>query len=308
MNADREYSVRTIEQYNCCITSIRRLYIDDTQQDFILPDGLGDSEHILQLLSKTYKKQTVMNFLSAILWKLKQFSSDTSRQIQEIYHAHTKRMKEEIERENIGKECELTEKEKKSFMLWEKIQEIYAEMTQTLDRTNYNSFMNFVIVSLYVLHPPVRADYSGMRIFVEDSHVPDDIKENYCVLNDTPRFVFQQYKNAKHRGITVIPMDPNLHDILLDWVEINPSDYLLASYVNSRKIFKPFTDNNLCKRIPAIFLRYSKTPVTVNTLRHSFISFMSRNDQMYDQKRDNADKMMHSVGMADKYRRMVYLS
>jgi hypothetical protein len=284
------------------------LYLDNNTTDFVIPDSLKDSDKILSLLSKNYKNSTIINFISSILWKLREIDTDESRTIQEDYQNRNKRIKEEIERDMTGKEYELTEKEKKSFMLWEKIQEIYDKIAQTFDPTNYNSFMDFVIVSLYILHPPVRADYADMRLFIDDSHVPDDIKENYCVLHDNPRFVFQQYKTAKDKGITIVPIDDELHDILLDWAKINPSDYLLASYVNSRKIFKPVTENNLCKRIPAIFMRFSKTPVTINTLRHSFISFMSRYDQMYEQKKTNAERMMHSVGMADKYRRMVYLS
>jgi integrase len=241
------------------------------------------------------------------LWKLRQFDTDVSQSIQVDYQKHGKNIKEEMERSLIGKEFELTEKEKKTFMLWEDIQKIYSEISRTVDRTNYNSFMDYVVISLYVLHPPVRADYANMRIFIDESHIEKNIEENYCVLQTNPRFVFQQYKTAKDKGITVVPMDNELHNILLDWIEINPSDYLLSSYVISKKIYKPFTETTLCKRITAIFLKYSDTPVTINTLRHSFISFMSRYDQEYDKKRANADKMMHSMAMADKYRRMVYI-
>lgn len=307
MCASHEYSSHTIRQYTSCITSLRRLYIDTVKQDFIIPDTFQDSEQIMKLLLNVYKKDTTMNFISAILWKLKESPSEITQRTATLYHEQAKLIKSEIEREKIGKEFELTEKEKKSFMLWENIQEIYSNMAQTLDRTNYNSFMDFVILSLYVLHPPVRADYAQMRVFIDDTHITDDIKDNYCVLQDNPRFVFQIYKTAKHKGTTVIPIDDELHSILLDWMEVNTSDYLLASYFPSRNKYKPFSDSTLCKRITAIFIQHSQKPVTINTLRHSFISFMSRHDQEYNIKHDNAKKMMHSVEMADKYRRMVYI-
>ena len=307
MATDYQYSTKTIGQYNSCITTIRRLYLDNGNKEFSILDSLKDSDNIVSILSKHYKKSTIINFISAILWKLCDVDTDVSHAIQIDYQNHNKSIKEEVEREMIGKEFELTDKEKKSFMLWENIQEIYEQMSKTYNRTNYNSFLDFVVLSLYVLHPPVRADYEHMRVFIDDTHVPDDIKENYCVLQDNPRFVFQQYKTARDRGSTIIPIDRKLHDILLEWMEINPSDYLLSSYVISRKIYKPFTDTTLCKRITAIFLKCSDTPVTINTLRHSFISFMSRHDQEYDKKRENAEKMMHSISMADRYRRMVYI-
>jgi integrase len=305
--ATQQYSSKTIVQYNTCIATLSRLYNDCDNKEFILPDSLQNSDKILSILLNIYKKPTVINFISAILWKLRQFDTDVSQSIQVDYQKHGKNIKEEMERSLIGKEFELTEKEKKTFMLWEDIQKIYSEISRTVDRTNYNSFMDYVVISLYVLHPPVRADYANMRIFIDESHIEKNIEENYCVLQTNPRFVFQQYKTAKDKGITVVPMDNELHNILLDWIEINPSDYLLSSYVISKKIYKPFTETTLCKRITAIFLKYSDTPVTINTLRHSFISFMSRYDQEYDKKRANADKMMHSMAMADKYRRMVYI-
>ena len=307
MSAEHTYSVKTIGQYNSCVTTIGRLYLDALKKDFIIPESFRDSDQILDLLNKSYKKQTVMNFMSAILWKLKETPSDMSRELLKVYHGHTKILKVEIEKEKSITEFKLTEKEQKSFMIWEDIQAIYNKILQNLDPLNYNSFLDFVIVSLYILHPPVRADYEHMRVFIDDSHVPDNIKENYCILQTNPRFVFQQYKTAKYKGVTVVPIDARLHAILLEWIAVNPSDYLLSSYIISRQEYNPFTDTTLCKRITSIFMKYSNTPVTINTLRHSFISFMSRNDQNSSLKRDNAVKMMHSTGMADTYRRMVYL-
>lgn len=308
MCADYQYSAKTVAQYNSCITSIRRLYLDKVKDEFSIPDTFQDSDTIMKLLLETYKKATTMNFVSAILWKLRETNTDVARDIMPLYHEQTKLLKADIERDKIGKECELTEKEKKSFMLWEDIQQVYAKMAQGLDRLDYNSFLDFVVVSLYVIHPPVRADYEHMLVFIDDTHVPDEVKGNYCVLQDNPRFVFQEYKNSRHKGTTVIPMDEELHDILLDWMELNKSDYLLSSYFPSSDKYKPFSDTTLSRRMTEIFMRHAKRPVSINTLRHSFISFMARRDQEYTRKRDNAEKMMHSVAMADQYRRMVYLS
>jgi len=308
MCADYQYSSKTVVQYNSCITSIRRLYLDKVKDEFVIPDTFQDSDTIMKLLLETYKKATTMNFVSAILWKLRETNTDEANDIMPLYHEQAKLLKADIERDKIGKECELTEKEKKSFMLWEDIQQVYSKIAQGLNRLDYNSFLDFVVVSLYVLHPPVRADYEHMLVFIDDTHVPDKVKGNYCVLHDNPRFVFQEYKNSRHKGTTVIPMDEELHDILLDWMELNNSDYLLSSYFPSSNKYKPFSDTTLSRRMTEIFMRHANRPVSINTLRHSFISFMARHDQEYTKKRDNAEKMMHSVIMSDQYRRMVYLS
>jgi hypothetical protein len=259
------------------------------------------------MLTTKYKKSTVRNYISAILWKLRTEYADNSIELQHSYTKHGLLLKEEMEREMDGHEFELTEKEEKSFMYWEDILEVYSQARQSLDPTNHKSFLEFVILSLYILHPPVRADYANMRVFIDDAHVPTNMTDNYCVLQTNPRFVFQQYKNVKHRGITIVPIDSELHDILLDWMDINETDYLLSSYVYSKKAFIPLTENALTKRVISIFNHRVNKPVSINTLRHSFISFVTKHDQHYYEKQDNASKMMHSTGMAEKYRRMVYL-
>lgn len=308
-----ELSDLTCLRYNQALASIYRLYKDTYNEDFKHPDTFYEhSDKIMECLHKTYQKSTINNFISAILWNSKKISSHSDptiiQRIQSIYREYGKSLKEEIERNKIGKEFDLTEKEKKSFMLWEDILNIRDHMLKSLDVSNYDQFLDFVIVSLYTIHPPVRADYANMKVFIEEAYVPHNYTENHCILQTNPRFVFHKYKTAKHRGTTIIPIDPQLSDILMDWISIhNPSDYLLPVHIVSKNEYKPMSENTLSKKIPDLFVKYGGNPVTINTLRHSFLSFMSKHDQEHQKKLDNANKMMHSLTMADKYRRMVYL-
>jgi hypothetical protein len=112
----------------------------------------------------------------------------------------------------------------------------------------------------------------------------------------------------KHKGTVIVNIEPELHDILLDWMEINKSDYLLSSYFKGRKEYNVYSEGTLCRRVSVIFQKYTKVPVSINSLRHSFISYKSKYDQEYNKKKENAHKMMHTPSMAEKYRRMVYLS
>ena len=307
----QEINVTTSKQYNHALGSIYRLYEDEYHEKFVNPDTFSsNSEKIMNCLMKKYKKATIINFISAILWHTTNIESRHDPlfidNIRKIYREYGKTIKEEIERENIGKEFDLTEKEQKSFMFWEDILHIYEKMSQELDDTNYSQMIDYVIVSLYVLHPPVRADYANMKLFIDENQIPPQYDDNYCVIQPRPRFVFQKYKNVKHRGKTVILMEPELHAILLRWIaDLNPSEWLLPT--RFAHTFKAMSENALVKRIPEIFVKHGGKPVTVNTLRHSFVSFLSKHDQEYNRKLANADKMMHSVDMATKYRRMVYL-
>lgn len=308
-----DYSHHTIIRYNQAIASIRRLYEDKLHKKYTFPQSLDqDVDEIMTILRENYQQSTLNNFISSILWCLTTY--DTSaydiQYIDTIKHKYRmigQNIKEQIERDKIGKEFELTDKEKKSFMIWEDVLKVYEKISKNLDKTNYNNFLEFVIVSLYVLHPPTRADYANMRVFIEDSLIPSNYAENYCVLQTNPRFVFNQYKNAKSKGQTIIPLDDELHNILNDWMQLNTSDYLLSSFVKSKQEFRPFTEFTLCRRIQLIFTKYANIPVTINTLRHSFISYSAKHELENRSTRiDYANKMMHSLAMSDKYRRMVY--
>ena len=303
------YSKHTIKSYEQSIQSLRRLYLRERNVEMSPRELLTESDEIMKMLEAEYQPQTVVNFISAVLWLIEsaEYASDRVA-IREIYQAHGARLKQSIEEAKAGKEHELTPKEQQSFMIWEDILRVSSELLKGLDKTSYNHFMDFVIVSLYTLHPPARADYANMRLFIEDSLVPPDFTDNYCVLQTDPRFVFQQYKTAKHKGTTVVPMDETLHAILLDWTAVHPSPFLLALYHGPTQSYRALSENALSKRITSIFLKYAARPVTINTLRHSFISYMSKCDQLLDNKRANAARMMHSLSMADRYRRLVYLS
>jgi hypothetical protein len=297
------YSKYTIKSYEQSLQSLRRLYLREKKVEMSSTlCELANVDEIMRLLEAEYPPQTVINFISAVLW----YTQCT--ELREAYQAHGARLKQSIEQSKAGKEHELTFKEQQSFMIWEDILRVSSELLKGLDKTSYNHFMDFVIVSLYTLHPPARADYANMRLFIEDSLIPPDFTDNYCVLQTDPRFVFQQYKTAKHKGTTVVPMDETLHAILLDWASIHPSPFLLALYHGPTQSYRALSENALSKRITSIFLKYAARPVTINTLRHSFISYMSKCDQLLDNKRANATRMMHSMTMADKYRRLVYLS
>jgi hypothetical protein len=311
--SENTYSEHTIIRYNQAVTSIRRIYEDTFSKKIKLPEDLdNDCDQIIEVLKKYYELPTLITFISSILWYLSNITNydiEYINKIKDKYRVHGANIKATIERNKIGKEFQLTKREQITFMKWEDILEFYQNMKTKLDKTNYNNFLEFVIISLYVLHPPVRADYANMKVFIDDSIVPNNYSDNYCVLQTNPRFVFNKYKNSKYKGTTTVKIVPELHDILLDWMKINQSDYLLSSYFKSKNEYNVFTEGTLCRRLTLIFNKYTKTPVSINTLRHSYISYMSKYEmELYNKKQDNAHKMMHSSITADMYRRMVYLS
>jgi hypothetical protein len=307
------YSEHTIIRYNQINNTIKSLYEQHIDNNYVFPESLiNNCDKIIELLCKTYELTTVITCISGILWNLgslydnNKYTQETITSIQDKYKHHRDTIKEKIEKDTKGKEFNLTAKEEKTFLYWEQIINVHQQMLEKLDKTRYDSFLDFVIISLYVIHPPTRADYANMRVFIDDSLIPDNFSDNYCVLQTNPRFVFNKYKTSKYKGTKIIHIDSVLHEILIDWMNINKSDYILSTYNKKTDIYTPLNENNLSHKIRYIFNKYTQKPASINTLRHSFISFMSKYDQNNIIKQKNADKMMHSTNMAEQYRRFVY--
>lgn len=301
----------TCKNYRALLSVLSRLYEDYTKKKFEIPECLDDSKIILEILEPRYKLGSVANFFSAIIWQINQlphekYSKEVIRNLYDSYRGTLRQLKDRIEKDLEGKEMELTEKEEKSFMLWEDIQAFHKELEKVSDPNSHSSYLPYVILSLYVLHAPVRADYANMFIYVSDDLVPDGITDNYCVIVTNPRFVFQKYKTAKTQGVNVVPMNDEIHQILINWMGINYSDYLLTAYNPQLDEFRPISENALVKRVYNIFTKYKNKHVTINTLRHSYVSYKARNDQHLKEKKMVAKHMMHSTSMAETYRRSVY--
>lgn len=308
------YSNHTLVRYNQVLRLIPELFQTKFNKSFKFPESLDENfDEIIQMLSDKYKSTTMCNCISGIIWGLNTFDDKIKypqEYIQNIiqkYKTFGTNLKEENDSQLINNKS-LSEREEKTYQKWEDILNMYKIMYKNLDKTNFNSLLEFVIISLYVLHQPVRADYANMKVFIDDSFVPKDYKENYCVLQTNPRFVFNKYKTARKYGQIVIQINEHLHNILLDWMEINPSEYLLVSYIQYKKQYKPFTEETLSHRMPLIFKKYTNIPSNINTLRHSYISYMNKtelNHTNFKEKKETSIKMMHSPSMAECYKRII---
>lgn len=301
----------TCKNYRALLSVMSRLYEETTKKTFEIPECLHDSKIILEILEPRYKLGSVANFFSAIIWQInelphEEYSKDFIRNLYDSYRGTLRQLKDRIEKDLEGKEMELTDKEEKTFMLWEDIQKFHEELEKVSDPNSHSSYLPYVIMSLYVLQAPARADYANMFIYVSDDLVPDGITDNYCVIVTNPRFVFQKYKTAKTQGVNVVPIENKLHQILINWMGTNYSDYLLTVYNPQTDEFRPITENSLVKRVYSLFTKYKNKHVTINTLRHSYISYKTKNDQHLKEKRMVAKHMMHSTSMAETYRRSVY--
>jgi hypothetical protein len=151
---------------------------------------------------------------------------------------------------------------------------------------------NRILIGLVTQLPPVRLDYGDLKIFPA---VPKAYADNYIVLGKTAktsRFVAQQHKTAKRYGALKRTLTPDLYDLLKEWHSKHPDARLLN-----------ITENAMGRRISSLFKKYVGDSITMNDIRHSYVTNARKGDRSKEEVETIAHQLGHSLAMNYEYRR-----
>ena len=200
------------------------------------------------------------------------------------------------EQKLIAQKQELSEVEVAKWVDWGQVliaRETYRQLVRDV-----MSFQDYLIMCLYTMQAPVRADYAFMRIV--DSE-PQDVSGNYLMLlSKRAEFIINEYKTAHKYGAQRIPVTKELFKVLKEWVELagNP-EYLLVDKRGS-----PMKENVLSATVIRIMKEATGKPAGISTLRHSYITHMRRGEKPLMIQNAVASAMMHSISMSQLYRKI----
>lgn len=190
---------------------------------------------------------------------------------------------------------ELSDREAALWLDWSEVLKARERAFETA--TDIHTYQDAIILSLYSHNVPARLDYSPMQVVAQEQ---DQLEGNLLVVGPSSmEFVIREYKTAKRYGTQRIPVAKPLKSILRNWLELNPSGWLLCSQDGT-----PMTEAQLANRIRTIFQRLTGKPIGVNILRHSFVSHLRRAETPFKQQQEIAQAMMHSCSMNTFYRRI----
>ena len=191
---------------------------------------------------------------------------------------------------------EMTERERKLFVRWPEILKAHEKLRVNV--ADFFDFQDYVIYCLYTLAPPVRLDYSPMRV-LDSSEAPDTSGNYLLVSSDSMSFLFQSYKTANKYGAVTIPVPPKLQEVLREWLLLNPSGWLLCD-----KSGLPLTEKYLGKQITEVMQKAVGKPIGASMLRHIYISHQRRGEKSYLEQQEMAKAQMHSPKMSVLYRKL----
>lgn len=296
------------------IISIKKLHSaifgDDKEIKNI--DFLKDEDKVLDAI-KDLKLNTQKNYLSAVIVSLDAMDDKKYEKELTEYREYLDKLNKAYQEElSENKKTEDQEENWVSMKNLKKVMNSYkSDLTDrnvfkkdkgTLTKKQMDILQMWVVANLY-LHddnPPIRLDYGGMKIISENDYddLSDDDLEtnNYLVVKSRTNkyFHFGNFKTKKSHGTKKIPVGKVLNSVLNIWLKFNETDHLL---IDSRG--NPMSSNQLSKYIAKTFEPTGKR-VTANLLRHIYIS-EKHPVKENEEKKETADKMLHSVGTQEKY-------
>lgn len=195
-------------------------------------DFLEDIDKVTEYLSSKYAQTTIRSYFIAICSLLNELPKyrgsrpergvgDATPSLYDKYYKilisrnkelETNNTKSEKQKENWITQKEVLEKQKE--IEGEAIETINKSTTNVFKTREWNTILEWVILSLYTLIPPRRSiDYTLMNI-VSDVNLDADQQLNYWV-RPKKKFIFTNYKTSGTYSTQIVNIPPDL-DVLLN--------------------------------------------------------------------------------------------
>lgn len=181
--------------------------------------------------------------------------------------------------------------------------------------------VNHLIVALYTLIPPRRAEYRTL-IYLKDApdwqpHVKPKKSSALRDENGHPynfiypkdgsyEMVLGSYKTDFRYGVYKALLPKELGDVIAGYIKkqkVEDNQVLIHTTHG-----KPLKENSFSNKVKyAIKVKYFKHDITIRNLRHIYITSNIKGRMTTNQKERIAQQMGHSLGMQDRYRQHVTL-
>jgi len=175
---------------------------------------LKEPKQILNMI-KDYKPTTQRSYIIAICTILK---NSKHQNLYDMYFEILSNFNNQLK-----VRTEKSEKQMENWLSNDNINEISKDLKSKVvkrvrNKEDYNNLLNYVVLSLYTLHPPRRnVDYSLMKI----SNNMNDDKYNYLDLKKG-QFVFNNYKTQGKYNQVVVPIEEDLLKVIELYLNNHP--------------------------------------------------------------------------------------
>lgn len=258
------------------------------QSAFSISD-FSNAESVLKTLnSSSYSEASKALILNAIRKLPITLNADSE------YKSKLDEMKKKKEEQPLQ---EVTEAEAHKQIAWEDVLKVRNSLKGS---TTYSKYQSYVILCCYTYIPPLRLDFANMKMVNTESEL--EAHTNGLAL-DTYTFILREYKTAKKYGEKKIHIPEILKSILKPWVElqkqVKQTDWLFSTESGGK-----MSERTFGQKIIDLFQTSVGKPIGVSQLRHSYVSYIRKDEMPLKEQKEIASSMGHSVGMNQMYRRL----
>jgi hypothetical protein len=251
---------------------------------------LKEPKQILNMI-KDYKPTTQRSYIIAICTILK------NSKHQNLYDMYFEILS------NFNNQLKVrTEKSEKQMDNWlsnDNINEIRKDLKSKVvkrvrNKEDYNNLLNYLVLSLYTLHPPRRnVDYSLMKI----SNNMNDDKYNYLDMKKG-QFVFNNYKTQGKYNQVVVPIEEDLLKVIELYLNNHPEKSKLKNKNYDVHFLKSFYNEPIEKsqEITRILNKIFGKNIGSSMLRNMYLS--NKYGDMVDELKSDTKDMGTSVDVA----------
>lgn len=281
-------SETTLKTYSGCVKRLNDVFDDE--------DYLTDPKLVIDYLKQHYPNlSSNKTYLSALLWYVK----DKSKSAYGVYKGEIDKLRPQVALKETNQT--LTKTQEENYIKWSILKNAGKNAIKMYDERKI-SLADALVCVLYTEQVPVRADYINM-LFIRDIRKATDKNTNYCLLRKrNPVFIFQEYKTASKYGRVVVKIKPVVYRLLVERynqvIDISAVDGVI---IDIRKVFND-DQPSFSRRVKTSFEKVVDKPVSINILRHSFLTdFLSKNPSLHE-KQKIATLMMNSSTVGEAYR------
>lgn len=187
-----------------------------------------------------------------------------------------------------------SKRQREAHVPWEEVEAMRDALPSASDER--------LLLSMYTMIPPARADYGSLRIFKGEPR-PAQVaaNPNHLVVGDRGKvtLVLRQYKTSEAYGEHVKVLPTELAALVRRSIADRPREFLFTT-TKTRTAYA--SNAAFAEWVGDTLRRLFDRPFTCNGLRHSFISSLDLNTMSVKAMKQTARDMMHSVATMTKYR------
>lgn len=307
----REISDNSLNTYNNNLKKLYKLITDKDKDKLEVEDmeKFKNVKTVMNILKDKLKPSTQKNYLVAVLVGLRCCDKKYEKEIDE-YSLQIQKLSDNIN-DNYDENSK-SQSQKENWLDHKEILKVLKELkadvngkgilnAPSVSDKDLDLLQQYLVLSIYSgkYFPPVRNDFSDMKIIMEKNYNPEKDKKNYFVVKKgNPYFVLNSYKTARKYGTQKIEVNNNdLKSLIKKWIKLNPTDYFLINVSNKT----PMTPNGISKYIQKIFKRKRNKSISSSLLRSIYITDKYENNNLTQkEKKDIAKEMLHSKSMSEQ--------